>query len=250
MKILLEKMGKNNCWNEQFQLFANTLHYLDLEPSDYSQYFAMGTFRFVQKAMSLGAKGFGENPHLNWTYYAPHFNWHLLNENYSVIPFLELKRKQYSIWGNHGRDCRIFIRPNEGTKSFDGQILDVSELDYFFNLYKDAKEELVIVAKPQDILGEWRFMVERNGEILGHSLYRYQGNLVSHASCPKEMLTYVEKLIPLFPWSNAFDMITMDICQLNDMSFRLLECNSASCSGLYAMEPTQIVKYIHENYNC
>jgi len=238
MKIVLEQRDQ---WNELFRPFSQVLHhsFAWTEERQLDKHFAIGSFAFIQKCLRAGAAAYCDKEFLTWSNYAPHFKEELLNSDYIILPACEIPRLKFQFLGQFGKECQIFVRPNEATKVFDGMLLDIEKFQYFGSLYEST---LVVIARPQKILGEWRFVVEKSGEILGYSSYRYQGEFVRVASCPPAMINYVKSLIEMAKWTDP--VITMDIAQLPDMSFKLIECNALSTSGLYACEPEKIVEYI------
>jgi hypothetical protein len=40
------------------------------------------------------------------------------------------------------------------------------------------------------------------------------------------------------------DLMVLDVAQLKSGTFKIIECNSFSSSGLYAMNPEPIIEYI------
>ena len=236
MKFLLElKDG----WNEQFRPFATVIHH-SFEERDLTGFFAHGTFSFILKCQKMGAMTYANKEYFQWSNYARFIGNELLNSDYMIIPAIEMSRLKYSVLAKYATDCKIFVRPDKGNKLFTGQIVDITEIDYIGSLFN---EHLVVISKPQSILGEWRFVMKRDTEILGVSLYRYQDNLVSVPSCPPAMRTYVQKVASnIKEWPD--ELMTLDVAQLTDMSFKIIECNSFSSCGLYAMDPEPIIKYI------
>lgn len=224
MKIFLEKR-KN--WNEKFLEFSEK----NYKPGC----FPIGSFDFVA---GCGTRT-DRLDFFNWSNYAPHIGNNLLNSEYIMLPAKELYRQKYMLLAMFGADCKMFVRPNAGTKLFTGQLLDIEQ---FAQFSQDFGNELVIISRPQKILGEWRFMVTKDGEILGKSLYKYQDNFVEISSCPPIMEFYVKQVVAHI--KNSPPLIVVDVAQLHDTSFRIIELNSAHHSGLYAMQPEPIVEYI------
>ncbi len=103
---------------------------------------------------------------------------------------------------------------------------------------------MAIISKPVRILGEWRFVVSDEAEILGFSLYRYQDNFVTAVGCPEGMEDFVKKVVK--EMSEKPKIFIVDVAQLMDMSFKVVELNSIHHSGLYAMKPEAIVDFIKE----
>ena len=236
MKIVLEKKRD---WNTQLAWHSKLLPRV-FRPEDLSGYFGFGTFDFVENCKAAGATTFCDTNFLQWSIYAPWIGPELLNSEYILIPSHDISRLKYKIFGLFGVDCKIFVRPNSAKKVFDGQIVDLEEVD---KVSPDWGDQLAVISSPKDILGEWRFAVTKD-EILGFSLYRYQGNFTTISSCPPDMLDYVKNICKQIPWTDP--AITIDIAQLKDLSFKVIECNALSTSGLYAMKPEKIVEYISQ----
>lgn len=234
MKLVLEKRSD---WNKQFRPFS-------VEPNVFDQtyYFPIGTFKFVKEFNEkFASQVFPENlDNFKWSSYARFIGNDLLNSDYILLPAAEIARLKYQILGQFGDDCKIFVRPDSGAKPFDGQILDITELNYFSSMFGG---ELTVISKPKKILGEWRFAVKDNGTILGVSLYKYQDNVVYVEACPPEMRNFVSGICIKMVDKPA-GAFTVDVAQLTDMTFKIIEINSLHHSGLYEMKPEPIINYI------
>jgi hypothetical protein len=199
-------------------------------------YFPIGTFKFVHEFHEKYPQPYKEDINkFKWTNYARFIGEDLLNSDYIILPASEVARLKWSTLGRLGEDCKVFVRPDRGDKPFDGQILDIEEFNYFASMYEG---ELTIISKPKKILGEWRFAVTDDGTILGVSLYKYQDNVLYIDSCPPDMRTFVSDVVKKMVDKPA-KAFTMDVAQLPDMSFRIIELNSLHHSGLYAMKCLQ-----------
>lgn len=239
MKILLQK--KEN-WNLQFREFSIVQDYnlSKISIQDFSNLFCIGSFQHVKDFMNLGAKGFPNKKWFNYSNYGRLIGDELLNRDYSILPAGELNRLKFEILGRHGKDCKIFVRPDEGDKLFTGFVLDLEEFDSFA---KEYDSHLIIISEPCKIIGEWRFVACKEGEILGVSLYRYQDNLVSVPSCPPKMTDYVKRIAQnLKDWPD--DLLVFDVAEVSWNEYKIVELNAFSSSGLYAMKPEKIVDYI------
>lgn len=238
MKIVLQK--KDN-WNGQFRPFSLME---DIQPKieNLEGYLAIGSFEFLENCKKKGATVFEDKEWFKYSYYAKYFGDQMLNRDYCLIPAGELSRLQFSLLGQYGNDCKIFVRPDSGKKIFTGTLLDIEEFSKFST---EFYHDLVVVSSPKNLVGEWRFAVSNRGDILGVSLYRFQGNLVSVPVCPPEMTSYVLDLLKRleeFPDT----LFTIDIACLDNKQFRVIECNAFSSSGLYDMKPEAIKDFIYE----
>lgn len=111
-------------------------------------------------------------------YYA---NWgqYLLQQDYLMMPWAEMKRKKEFLYAKMSdrhpyAPEKIFLRPNSNTKLFTGTVLERDEFEHFIKMtdecYTPDPETLVIVARVQDISDEWRFIVSE-GKVLTGSYY-------------------------------------------------------------------------------
>jgi hypothetical protein len=238
MNILLQK---KDGWNRQFRPFSNVVDFYSLDKNqDFHNSITMGNFDFVEKTKNMGAIAF-ENPQwFQYSYYSHFFGEELLNSDYIILPAKEINRLKFQTLCRIGKDCKIFVRPNSGYKIFTGQVLDILDIEKFSEEYK---HDLIVIAEPVEITGEWRFVVSQEREVLGGSLYRFQDNNVSVAAYPPKMLDYLKAIIkdlPEFP----NPLLTIDVASINDKKYKIIECNAFSTSGLYEIKPEPITEYI------
>lgn len=175
--------------------------------------------------------------------YYSYFGDNLFNKDYSIINLKELGRQRFFYYGSFGKEAKIFIRPDSGDKPFTAQLLDIVDLDKFLESHQNIEHELIIISSPKDIIGEWRFIVTKNKEILGYSLYMYQGLISKMPHVPEEAINFVKKLLEIDYYPD--NVFTIDIVQ-NSSGFHLLELNSFSTAGLYACKLSNIVKKVSE----
>src|SRR5690349_20510815 len=82
--------------------------------------------------------------------YYCHFGQHLLNRDYIMLPFGELRRRREFLFRNMGRDGAIFVRPDSPLKLFTGQIVRDETFDAdleFMAFYEFPPESLVVVSR-------------------------------------------------------------------------------------------------------
>ena len=176
--------------------------------------------------------------------YYSYFGKLLFNDKYFLISLKELVRNKFFYWGVLGKEALIFIRPDSGQKPFQAQLLDLLDLDNFHSKNKDIEHELVLVSSPKNIQGEYRFIVTKYEEIIGHSTYRYQGQITKIPSVPTKALEFCKEVLKIkyFPDS----VFVIDICEDNDENYWIMELNSFSSSGLYESNKENIVKRVTE----
>jgi hypothetical protein len=176
------------------------------------------------------------------TYY-PHFGSLLFNDYYVMLPLSEFHRQKFFCYGTFGKETKVFLRPDSGEKTFTGQLVDLQDHEEFINLCKSLgiEHELVIVSTPKNIRGEYRFVVSEKG-IIAQSTYQFQGLRTIIPSTPKGAREMCEKVIAV-GWHPA-PVYCVDIAEDNDGKFWLLELTSFTSAGLYACNPTDIVREV------
>jgi len=178
------------------------------------------------------------------TYYS-HWGKYLFNQDYIMLPMMEIKRKQDEIYEQFGIDETIFIRPDSGAKTFTGQTLAKEMIEKEFKLFgsyasKPLDEIIAIVSSPKVIEAEWRCVIV-DRKLVAWSQYKKDGkrdiqNIIDSGAF--SLASYISKE----NWQPDI-AYTLDICKSNGDYF-LLEANSFSCSGLYDCNPEPIVREI------
>ena len=212
--------------------------------------FGFGSIQMVDELSKFGVKN---RSYANWSQFAclayyPIFGDYLLNRDYVLLPFGDILRQRWEIFARFAVDTAVFFRPNEGTKSFSGSVIDLQYLESQIKSWakygaKDA--DLVLISRPAQIQGEWRFAITNHNderEILGVSLYRYQGNTTYVASAPKPAYDFVLEVLNKTKIYTPDPIYMLDIALLLDGTYRVVECNSLSSSAPYAMDVLPVVQ--------
>lgn len=134
------------------------------------------------------------------------------------------------------------MRPDAGTKTFTGQLLDLEDFDRFWanDVVCTAKAaDLVIVSSPKEIQGEWRYVVSSDGKIVSCTTYLYQQNRTRIPSAPTGATELCQAALRC--GYHPDPLYTMDVAQTTAGPFRLLELNAFSTSALYACRKEPIV---------
>ncbi len=169
------------------------------------------------------------------TKYYPHFSEHLFNDNYIIVPLSELIRRKWFFWGLFGKESLLFVRPDSGEKTFKAGLFDIQDID---KLLQEVENQLVIVSSPKNIVGEFRFLVNRN-EIIAVSSYRWQGLLTRVPSAPPGATEFVRKILKVGYYPD--EVFCVDVAQDSDGNFWLMELTSFSSAGLYAMDAEKVI---------
>lgn len=198
--------------------------------------------RQVRRAASgpLSAAGaqfldYCREPQLAYSGFSPHLGRYMLNKDFVLLPYAELRRRNLP-------DGTWFIRPDKVTKEFTGRTIsrdDAShELNALNQIERVAAESLIVMATAKPIQGEFRFVIA-DGHVVAGSEYRWDGKLDIRRDCPPAAVTMAVE-IALQPWQ-ADSVYVCDIAIDEKGDGRLLELNAFSCSGLYACDTRRIV---------
>ncbi len=184
-------------------------------------------------------------PLYDCTSYYPKLGKFLLNSHYVLIPFGELGRKLSFISRVFGNE--LFIRPNFGSKIFDGGIFDVNELASYPDIskmsvfYECFPDTLILISDKKQINDESRFLVV-DGKVVAGSYYIIDGEFESYEYLSKDRQewNFAQKIADDYQPERCF---TIDICN-NDNGNHLLELNSFSSAGLYSCNVKSVIKEV------
>lgn len=182
------------------------------------------------------------------SYYPPLKN-HLFNDNFEFTTIGEFRANFFEFYRKFGKEAMVFIRPDTGEKSFQGQLLDIQDFDKFWGssqIQSDDPNEKMIVSSPKNINGEWRFVCSKynGGEIIAQSTYQYQKKRTLIPSAP---VGATNKCLEVLREGYYPDSVfCVDICEDNDGNFWLLELTSFSSAGLYATDKRKVVNRVNE----
>ena len=140
---------------------------------------------------------------------------------------------------------RLFFRPNSGSKEFAGNVWssnDISrEVDVMIKMYNTSLDTMILVSTPKNILDETRFIVG-DREIVASSRYQVEGIHKEDLKVKKESTKLVEEVIKTAQWLPD-DLFVIDIAT-TDAGPKIIELNSFSCSGWYAMNPEEVISKV------
>lgn len=189
--------------------------------------------------------------------YRPHWLKYLWNNNAIFMPYGEFKEKveQVALYFNYSKDSwTLFIRPDDGFKTFTGQTIDVqSQVSDFRYLDSVCKPETLICISPTKTpLAEWRVFCSGR-KIIAASQYRIAGKLetTQKEGLPPEPTKYLKQVLNEVQWFPE-ELYVVDIgVGINwgfgiftdpTPTFGIIELNSFSCSGMYKCDVNKIVE--------
>ena len=175
-------------------------------------------------------------------YYA-HLGEYLLNRNYILLPFGELKNQKEFLYHCLAMDRAIFIRPNRGDKIFTGKLVYKEKFEEEierFGYGNIGSEELVAASEPKNLKFEWRFVVVE-GKVITGSQYAENDRFGTEVGCPLEAFEFAEEIAAHYNPDVAW---VIDVCQTKGGTYRLMEVGCFSCAGLYKCDLDLIVKAV------
>lgn len=188
---------------------------------------------------------FCDLPKFECLYYYSFFGKELLNQNYLMLPFGELKRRKDWVFSTLQQKESVFLRPSSGYKTFTGTIVDLDEWESAIKFYgfKINPEELVVVAPPVTILKEWRFVIVE-GEVITGSQYKEDGEMVRELECPQEVFNYAQQVVDFANYKPE-PAWTLDVAETEN-GYKVIEVGSFSCAGLYVCDYEKVIKRINK----
>jgi hypothetical protein len=163
---------------------------------------------------------------------------------YSTINDLNLNRNFY--FDTYGKNDFLFIRPNNGIKSFAGSVFDLKSFDYKWVFVEKFTNEndIIVISSPKTIKSECRFIVANN-EIISGSTYSLFGESNISDKYPNGSFELAKEILKTINYSPD-PVWVMDICEDEDNKFYLLEIGCFSCCGLYRSNFKNVVSKISE----
>lgn len=175
--------------------------------------------------------------------YLEKWSWHMLNYDASVTTFNELINNSYSA------EKLLFIRPNDDSKSFSGEVKRFDEINDWYqklkaientNLSPDSK---IVVSEPYNIQYEWRLWIV-NKKVVASSKYREYFKLKKEEGCPTDVIAFAEERCQQY---TPHDVFVMDICLCGDEYF-IVECGCMNGAGFYKANIGNIVTNVTEYF--
>jgi hypothetical protein len=171
--------------------------------------------------------------------YYPIFDKYLFNDKYIMMPARMARKMYWDIYGRFAKEAQVFCRPNSGEKPFKAGLVDLQEFERFLDGYTE-EGQLLLFSSPKNILGEWRFVVSKDADIIAQSSYKYQGLLTKVPSAPKAATDFVNEILAVGYYPD--DVFCVDVALDGDSKPWLMELTSFSSAGLYACDKNRIVE--------
>ena len=157
-------------------------------------------------------------------------------------------RNKQQVFDAYAIDGQVFIRPDEGDKPFNGEVVAYENLNEWYEYtskYDDPAKniyKLAVIASPEPIQREWRLVIQ-NGTVVTGSLYRKivdgRSSVEIEEGYSIEAAQFAEKIIAESKWQ-PHPLFVMDIAESNG-EMKLVEIGSVSACGLYACDLRKVV---------
>lgn len=207
-----------------------------------------GSIEFVRKIhrespWTPGASWVSMKNLLCSTYYA-YYGKYLLNQEYCFVPLSELKRRKEFYFKTFGENNKLFVRPDSPYKEFTGFVADLDTFDSKIITMSYGELEptlMVLIAKPQEIIGEYRFYLCKD-EVVTGSQYKLNGEHDEAKGYSGNALLLAQEISKV-DWRPS-PIFVADIGIINGKNgeeAKLLEINSFNCSGMYYCDLEKIV---------
>jgi len=206
-------------------------------------YGSLGLMRHLLREKSWIPCGWCTLKNFECSKYYAYFGKFLLNQDYIMLPAVELLRQKEFIYEKMGIDNCVFVRPSSGFKEFAGSVVPFDEMDknaLGFGFYHENPELMTVVTTPKVLTKEWRFVVAKKKVITG-SQYRLGKDVepeLVEIDC--EAALYAQSIVDKVEWEPD-PIYTLDVCESNGELF-LLELNGFSTSGLYDCDLETIIR--------
>ncbi len=169
---------------------------------------------------------------------------HMLNYNAEITSFKALISNK-----SHSADKSLFIRPNDDSKSFAGEVRRFDEIEAWYNklLLSDhlnlSPESKIVVSKPYNIRYEWRLWIVEK-VVVAASKYRKYFKLTKEQGCPAEVISFAEARCMEY---TPHDVFVMDICLCGDELY-IVECGCMNGAGFYHANIDDIVSNVTDYF--
>lgn len=170
-----------------------------------------------------------------------HADKYALNLDGEFVPFDIFEKYYTRYYAKYGKEGKMFIRPNDGRKSFPSGVFDIEkDLPNLLNKEYDNCH-LLYVSSPKNIALEIRFFVW-NGKIQTYSIYRINRENIEFPNIPPEAIVFLENYLNENK-NLSQGVIVIDIALCPDtMKYHLLEFNNYFTSGPYKCSPEKILE--------
>jgi len=240
---------RNGCANNnisfvEVKVIPFTTELPDFEINSCNIYYGSTTFNNLIYSNETTRKGLFFDPEtFSIENYIDKWGTHMLNYEASVTTFKDLMNCEYD------SQKLLFIRPNDDSKSFAGEVKRFVEISDWYDKLKNVSninlslESKIIVSEPYNLKSEWRLWIV-NRKVVAASKYRQYFQLSKEQGCPPEVVSFAEQRCQEY---TPHDVFVMDICLSGD-DYYVIECGCMNGAGFYKADIDQIVKSVSEYF--
>lgn len=184
---------------------------------------------------------------LSCRHYLPQIpSYLLLNADYIMLPYGEFKRRGEQAF-DYFKTNKLFIRPDSGLKTFAGTTIHLDDFDYEINtldkLTSATDDTIILISKIKPIHKEYRIVIA-DRKVIASSQYKENDKVIMIEGAPDGAIN-VANAVAKLEWQPD-TAYTVDVAELDNGLFKIIELNSFSCAGLYACNIRDVVKGISE----
>lgn len=172
----------------------------------------------------------------------------MLNDGvYTVAEAIEFFKEQ-------PKDSVWFTRPCEDLKHYSGQTIEAEEGAAWLQdalgcgssgTYKMEPDMEIIVARPKEILMEWRWFIV-NHRVISGSVYRRKGQLFKKKETSQEVIAEAQEFAN--KWTPHRNCV-MDLGLTADGQVKVIEFNTINSSGFYDNDVAAVIAALWEDFN-
>jgi hypothetical protein len=237
--LLQLKSGCNKAgvgWVE-FDIIPFTGTLPDFDRSKHSIFYGSTTMgQLVSKDASLNKGFFFNEENFSIENYFNKWGRRMLNFGASVTSFNDFMAKEYD------PDKLFFIRPDDDSKSFSGEVKKFVEIKEWYNRLKMfdntslSLDSKIIVSEPYHLRYEWRIWIV-DKRVITASKYREDFKLKKERGCPAAVVKFAESRCNEY---TPHDIFVMDVCETGDDLY-IVECGCMNSAGFYKADIEAIV---------
>ena len=183
---------------------------------------------------------------LKMSSYFNYFGKYVIHQDYGFYPIKEVMNKKDYLYSRFGEEKRIFIKPDDNDKRFDGNVIAEENWDSFVSylgMANPSEDTLCLVSRPVKIDKEWRFVI-CDKQIVTYSMYADDGKVNVKEDISEEVCEYVNKVLKEVEWTPSA-LFVMDVCYSNE-KYHIMEIGSINCCGFYMCDVAKIIDKVIE----
>lgn len=244
---LRESISNKGIWFKEVKHIPFSFTWdISLPDTNYSSYFPFCSVNTMLLAKKIGMNVFFTESNYDYIRFAKEYGDEFINHDLKIFKFGDLPLIEYN---STDLNKTIYIRDAYGDNLVKGRVHSHMELTAKYSEYYGRSmgskiiddNYIMVCASPKYIAKEYRFFVIK-GELITGSMYNSDGefyikNIDNDREYDRHRL-FVNKMIQKYSPDSCF---VIDICELEDKSLKVVECNCINCSGFYAIDIEKLI---------